>query len=90
MRARRDIYVDILSDGLLAIRYAAHRGDAERCFAEADHLHNVPSLLDEPDERKHRYYWEAERPSYLAKMGTKYDGTYDRLWAELAGTTGRG
>jgi hypothetical protein len=40
MRSRFEIYCDILRQGLLAIRNSVD--DPERCYAEADHLHNLP------------------------------------------------
>jgi hypothetical protein len=83
MRRRGDIYLDILTTGLLAIRHAAYEGDAAWCHAEADHLHNVPSHLRHGDEGTHRYYLDVMRRGYLAAMGAKYKGTYDQLWAEL-------
>ena len=88
MRPRRDIYLDIIKTGLLTIRYAAHKGDAEWCHAEADHLHNLPGLLDVADEALHRYYWECERRGYLHAMGKKYEGQYDKFWNELAKASG--
>ena len=83
MRRRADIYLDILSTGLLTIRHAAYEGDAAWCHAEADHLHNVPGHLKHGDDGTHRDYLDAMRPGYLRAMGTKYKGTYDELWAEL-------
>jgi hypothetical protein len=83
MRSRSDVYLDSLKDGLLAIRYAAHKGDAAWCFAEADHLHNIPGLVKHADDANHRYYLDCTRRGYLAAMGTKYDHSYDLLWEEL-------
>ena len=61
MRSRFEIYCDILSSGLLAIRNHSH--DPEHCHAEADHLHNIPDLLRNfGNEGLHRYYWEAMTP----------------------------
>ena len=50
MQGRTDAYRRILYLGLLLIREAARMGDARLCEIEADHLHNLPALLNEPDE----------------------------------------
>jgi hypothetical protein len=83
MRRRSEVYLDILSAGLLAVRSAAYNGDAAWCYAEADHLHNVPNHIKCGDDALHRFYLNVERPAYLRAMGTKYKGAYDALWAEL-------
>jgi hypothetical protein len=64
MRSRFDIYCDILYTGLKNIVHFPN--DPKRCLAEADHLHNIPELLRNlHDERLHRYYWDAMRPSFI-------------------------
>jgi len=75
-QSRRDAYQAILGFGLLAIRAAACRGDATVCEIEADHLHNIPSLLDEPDQARHLYYVQAERPDYLDRIREHADRNY--------------
>jgi hypothetical protein len=82
MRSRFEIYCDILYRGLLNIRN--HADDSERCYAEADHLHNIPELLHHFDnEELHRYYWEAMRPSFIAQSKPEWLGLFQHLWAEL-------
>lgn len=89
MRSRHDIYCDILYQGLLNIRGAAHAGDAAQCFAEADHLHNLPELLRNLDhEELHRYYWEVMRPGYLRVSNPDRPKAYEALWEELRSATG--
>jgi hypothetical protein len=68
MDGRVEIYLEILQHGLGAIRDAAVRGDARVCEIEADHLHNLPSLVDEKNEARHRYYLEQERQLYLDRL----------------------
>ena len=58
-------YVRILSTALLQMRHAAERGDVDYCLAEAEHVHNVPSLLGEQNLRRHAYYYRAERMAFL-------------------------
>lgn len=82
MRSRFEIYCDILSWGLLVIRN--HADDRDRCFAEADHLHNIPDLLQNlTNEALHHYYWEAMRPSFISQSKPECLGHYQELWREL-------
>ena len=61
-------YLDLLRSGLANVRNFAHAGRAELCAAEADHLHNVPSLIGEANEHRRLYYLRAERAAYLARV----------------------
>lgn len=82
-RSRREAYQGILGYGLLAIRAAAYQQRPELCEIEAEHLHNIPSLLDEINERRHIYYIMAERPCYLERVREHADRNY------LSGTVER-
>lgn len=82
MRSRFEVYCDILHWGLLNIRNYAD--DSKRCYAEADHLHNLPELLRNFDnEDLHRYYWEAMRPSFIRRSRPEWLERFQELWAEL-------
>jgi len=59
------IYVRILTTGLIAVRNAADAGDLARCRAESHHLHNLPSLIGEPNEKRHLFYFASEKTAYL-------------------------
>ncbi len=93
MRTRDEVYVDILTFGLIHIRNAAYSGDARACEIEADHLHNLPSLIGETNELRHQYYYEKERTLYLeraagldasaAERAAFTMNRYRSLWAEL-------
>jgi hypothetical protein len=92
MQIRQDAYIEILNWGLLAIRdYAAHHGNAELAELEADHIHNLPSLLNEPNEARHHYYIYQERQYYLDRLMVQTHPQYrDRVlrwykgpWAAL-------
>lgn len=88
MRSRFEIYCDILRWGLLAIRNSAN--DPERCYVEADHLHNLPELLRNfGNEGLHRYYWEAMRPSFIRQSKPEWVEGYQQLWEELEEATRR-
>lgn len=83
VRSRYEIYCDILYRGLNNIIH--HPNDPKRCLAEADHLHNIPELLGNiHNERLHRYYWEALRPSFVQVSQPEWLIWFKPLWDELA------
>ncbi len=90
MDNRDRIYLRILSFGLLRIRDVSALGNVAYCSVESEHLHNIPSLIGEPNELRHAYYFEKERTSYLARVDRSAPGIdftlarYEELWAELA------
>jgi hypothetical protein len=45
MRSRFEIYCELIRWGLLNIRF--NSTDRKRCFGETDHLHNLPTLLQD-------------------------------------------
>ena len=86
MRSRFEIYCDILYWGLLNIRN--HSGDAQRCFEEADHLHNMPELLRNLDnEELHRFYWDVMRECFISRSKPEWLGRFEELWQELEQAT---
>ena len=68
METRADAYLRILHLGLLLIREEARAGNARLCEIEADHLHNLPTLLHEPNDARHQYYIHEERSLYLHRL----------------------
>jgi hypothetical protein len=88
MRSRCEIYCDILSCGLLHIRN--NSDDRQRCFEEADHLHNVPELLSNLDnEDLHRFYWNVMRKCFIERSKPEWLGRFKELWDELEQATVR-
>lgn len=65
---RERAYLDLLHHGLVFLRNFAHFGNAELCRIEADHLHNIPTLLHEDNELRHEYYIRGERGLYLQRL----------------------
>jgi hypothetical protein len=65
---REQAYLDILHRGLVLLRGLAGAGDTALCRIEADHLHNIPTLLHEDNERRHVYYIRHERGLYLLRL----------------------
>ena len=66
--AREQAYLDLLHRGLVQLRNFAHSGNVELSRIEADHLHNIPSLLNEDNEHRHEYYIRGERGLYLQRL----------------------
>ena len=61
-------YRNLLSYGLIQLRDAAHEKRIEVCQIQAEHLHNIPSLLEEKNIERHLYYFEKERTFFLEKF----------------------
>jgi hypothetical protein len=59
------LYIAIMDAGLTKLRDAAVAGDLDQCKAEAEHLHNLPSLIGEENRQRHLYYFSTERTAYL-------------------------
>ncbi|MFL5342807.1 MAG: hypothetical protein ACJ8F7_21955 [Gemmataceae bacterium] len=76
-----DIILKLIESGTLRARAFSWQGDAAGCANESDHIHNLPSLLSVFCADRLRYYWEVERPVYLAKGGGT--GMFEATWAEL-------
>jgi hypothetical protein len=93
MRSRDEIYLDIISAGLLAIRTAGWSNNAQICAIEADHLHNIPSLIGQNNELLHQFYFDVERPLYIDRISEENAASdpasspakrYREYWNELA------
>jgi hypothetical protein len=81
VRSSREIYTDILYRGLLAIRGAQ---DLVYARALADHLHNLPSLLQNLEHAGlHDFYWRVERSSFLRGVTPEQARVFESLWQEL-------
>ena len=68
IQPREQAYLDLLHCGLVLLRNFAHTGDVELCRIEADHLHNIPTLLHEENQHRHEYYIREERGLYLQRL----------------------
>lgn len=82
---------ELLRVGLLRVRRAASAGDATLCGIEADHLHNLPTLLHNYSSELLDFYLTVERDAFLQQL-EQHPGTpgYHRdvrqmepLWAVL-------
>lgn len=91
-KSRNEAYLELLTHGLPAVRNLAQSEELDLCQIEADHLHNIPSLINEENELRHQYYIEKERELYLERLRqlgeTAYLETmliwYSRAWKALA------
>lgn len=95
MSKRDQIYIRILEHGLLRLRDAGLLRMVEYCTIEAEHLHNLPSLIGEANERRHKCYFEKERPYYLERVDRSVPGLdftlrrYEECWQELRELAGQ-
>ena|SRR5271154_3474366 len=81
VRHSREIYTEILYYGLLAIRNAQ---DLAYARALANHLHNLPSLIQNLEHAGlHDYYWRVERASFLQQVTPEQARVFESLWKEL-------
>lgn len=81
IRRSGEIYSDILYRGLLAIRGTQ---DIAYANALADHLHNVPNLMQNLEHAGlHDYYWNVMRPEFISRVGSERTLVFDALWKEL-------
>jgi hypothetical protein len=79
-----EIVCEILRTGLLRIRALR---DADRCALEADHLHNLPSLLANYKPELLDYYWRAERVRFIERSAPEDVQDFTPLWKALANHT---
>ena len=73
----------ILRIGLLRIRALGSEGSAQQCSVEADHLHNLPGLVESSRPEELLYYYDIERPSFLRRTTSNTD-EFKPLWDQLA------
>ena len=71
--------VELLRRSLLRIRRAAGAGDACLCFIEADHVHNLPGLLENYSEELLLFYLDVERKAYRDQLERHVAGHADHL-----------
>ena len=77
-----EIVLEILRVGLLRIRAAGWNANPSRCAIEADHLHNLPKLLEDYSLDRLKYYWEAEKPGFQKQLDPT-DLSFQSAWNRL-------
>src|SRR5882724_9716837 len=75
-----DILLDIIQQGLLGIRACS---DIRRSQIEANHLHNLPSLVKAFSWGRLRYYLEIEKPEYVRDTSTWPCHGCEEAWKKL-------
>lgn len=78
-----EIIAEILKLGLLRIRAFGWEGDAPRCASEADHLHNLPTLLINYAPELLAYYWDTERVCFRERSSPADLVAFEPLWERL-------
>lgn len=76
VRPRDRAYLDLLHHGLVLLRDFACRGRMEGCLIEAEHLHEIPTLIGEANEHRHVYYLRGTRGLYLQRLRELGDAAY--------------
>ncbi len=73
---RDKAYLRMLRCGLVMLRNTAHTDRIDLCRIEAEHLHEIPTLVGEPNERRHEYYLRGTRELYLESLRELGAGEY--------------
>ena len=76
------VLLDIIQVGLLRIRSYGNSGVAEACSVEADHLHNLPSLIQSFSRELLLFYYNVERPAFINATTSNLD-EFKQLWGQL-------
>lgn len=84
------LYALQLQVGFIVLRHAIESGDQVWVDAELELLHNIPSLLGEPNRRRHIYFWKEEIGHYLEWMlnhgsdeaRSQMKTFYESIWSE--------
>jgi hypothetical protein len=79
-----DILLEIIQLGVLRIRAQGWEGNPGRCAVEADHIHNLPALVQDYSPDRLKYYWEVERPSFVSRSAGASLTSFEPLWDELS------
>lgn len=84
------ILLKIIAQALLRIRALGFtEGDANKCAIEADHVHNLPMLIENYSEGGIRYYLDVYRKEYIRALGSDRDSPrwFQPLWDQLESLT---
>src|SRR5258708_28373352 len=85
----KNILLDLTNVGLLRIRAFGNSGDAKACAEEADHIHNLPHIVQSFRLEEVDYYYNISRHSFVG--GAKGSvAQFGALWEELGRLLGEG
>jgi hypothetical protein len=74
--SRDKAYLDLLYYGLVFLRNWSRGGRVEFWQIEAEHLHEIPTLIGETNERRHIDYLRGTRGLYLQQLRALSDAAY--------------
>jgi hypothetical protein len=81
---RIDLYCDLLRKGLVDIRAMTNVGDTKLISHMADHLHNIPNIIKTQSDGAENYYWDIDRPQFIANMPPERLGEYEKIWSKMS------
>ncbi len=79
-----DALAEVLATAVLRIRAAAYQNDSARCAVEADHVHNLPTLLRRCHIDRVRFYWNTERTSFLEQSPGIDTAGFQAAWNTIS------
>lgn len=91
MNELNSLYIQMLHVGMLVLRQALSEGDKDWADAEVELLHNVPSLINEPEGCHHEYFWNATRVRHIQwasepgheRAKSRMMTYYEPLWVQM-------
>lgn len=78
-----DVLIEILKWGILQTRAWAGQKDYRRCSQEADHIHNLPGLLNRYNPDLLAFYWNVERPLLIRQISFEQCKPFHEAWERL-------
>src|SRR5687768_106289 len=84
-----DALIEILRMGILQTRVWADQKDYRRCVQEADHIHNLPGLLNNYNPQLLAFYWNVERPLLIQQISDQQCRAFHPAWDKLRGLVER-
>jgi hypothetical protein len=83
-------YANLLHIGFIVLSQALGAKDLEWAEAERELLHNIPSLLNESNPERHKYFWLVERERYIewasnagSEQRSRMLTYYAPIWREM-------
>ena len=80
------LLLKIIGLALLNVRgFGFTKGDANRCAIEADHVHNLPGLIENFSAGALRYYLDVARPEYCRLVANEPGmiKLFEPAWSQL-------
>lgn len=76
-----EILVRIIRTGIFRARAQGWTGRADMCAIEADHIHNLPSLILNLNPRELEYYFYVSRVDFISRAGdtTEFEADWKLL-----------